>query len=109
MTGHMDYNKGPLSVQALYAEWDLRHPDFDANGKDKQNGYYLTFGYKVKENVGIFVSLKCTIRQLVIHRLRVTTETFGVNYYIHPRVVLKADWQNKTMMMWILKTKVSLT
>ena len=37
MTGHMDYNKGPLSV--LYAEWDLRHPDFDANGKDKQNGY----------------------------------------------------------------------
>ncbi len=23
----------------------------------------------------------------------INTETFGINYYIHPRVVLKADWQ----------------
>jgi len=95
MSGHMDYNKGPLSIQALYAEWDLRHPDFDANGKDKQNGYYLTFGYKVKENVGIFVrSEMYDTTAGDTEDSAVNTETFGVNYYIHPRVVLKLDFQN---------------
>ena len=95
ISGHVNYNKGPLSVQALYAEWGLRHPDFDANGKDKQYGYYLTFGYKVKENVGVFVRSEMYDTTAGDDTAsETTTRTIGVNYYIHPRVVLKADIQN---------------
>lgn len=95
MSGHVEYNKGPLLIQALYAEWDLRHADMEALGKDKQNGYYMTFGYKVKENIGVFVrSEMYDVTAGDTGDSEVNTETFGVNYYIHPRVVLKVDFQN---------------
>lgn len=92
---HARYSIGALTLTALTAEWDIDGSNFDAAGRDKQDGMYVEASYKITPKLGVFVrqsewdnnsgsSADTEIEQLDV----------GVNYWLHERVVLKADIVN---------------
>ncbi|MDC0423373.1 OprO/OprP family phosphate-selective porin [Methylophilaceae bacterium] len=93
--GHMVYEKGNFGLRALYARWDINGADVNAAGRDKQDGWYVEPSLQVTEEVGIFTRFSkydngaeaskgsSAIKQLDL----------GVNWWIDPQVVVKADYQ----------------
>lgn len=105
--GHADIRRGPWGFRALYARWDLEEGPSETGpgrlGRDIQYGWYVEPSYRFgvpgiggPGELGFFAryserdtaagsSLDTKIRQLDI----------GTNYWPHPHVVLKADWQQE--------------
>lgn len=92
---HAIYQTGPFAVRALWASWDIDGEIFEQTGRDKQEGWYLEPSFKPLENLGLFAryseynnsaGLSSTEDQEYID--------FGLNYWLHPRVVLKADYSD---------------
>jgi len=93
--GHMVYEKGNFGLRALYARWDINGADVEAAGRDNQDGWYVEPSLQVTDEVGIFTrfsrydngasagSGSSAIKQLDL----------GVNWWIDPQVVFKADYQ----------------
>jgi len=93
--GHMVYEKGNFGLRALYARWDINGADVEAAGRDNQDGWYVEPSLQVTDEVGIFTrfsrydngasagSGSSEIKQLDL----------GVNWWIDPQVVVKADYQ----------------
>jgi len=93
--GHMVYEKGNFGLRALYARWDINGADVEAAGRDNQDGWYVEPSLQVTDEVGIFTrfsrydngasagSGSSAIKQLDL----------GVNWWIDPQVVVKADYQ----------------
>lgn len=91
------FQKGPLRVKALYARWDFDDEIEKLNpGSRRQYGWYIEPAYHITENLGLFsrVSYYDTNaaggadsgkRQFDI----------GINYWLHPRFVIKADLQHQ--------------
>jgi len=95
---HAIYQKGKFGLRALYAAWDIEGTGADALGRDKQFGYYVEPSYQVTETVGVFGrfnkydnsdgnSTATTIKQTDL----------GVNWWIDPQVVFKADMQMQSV------------
>jgi len=94
---HAVYQNGPFQLRALYAMWDLDDAVKAVNdGAEEQEGFYFEPSYKLTENLGIFArysewdnnagdSTDSEYQQV----------DFGVNYWLTPTVVLKADYQNQ--------------
>ena len=94
---HAAYQNGPFQLRALYAMWDLDDAVNAANaGADEQQGLYIEPSYKITEKLGIFArynewdnnagdSSDTEYQQLDL----------GVNYWLTPTVVLKADHQDQ--------------
>ena len=88
-----------FGLRALYAQWNLDSDEAELLGKDVQRGWYVEpsvrhyFGSN--QSVGIFArySMWDTTAGSSIDTANKQT-TIGVNYWPHPRVVLKADYQN---------------
>ena len=94
MSAHIDYTWNAWQLQALIAEWSLDNKTLEDAGKGKQTGQYVTVGYKVNDQVALFGRYEMydvTAGDSTDSEVRI--DTFGINYYLHPRVVLKADWQ----------------
>ncbi len=88
--GHIQWVAGPFGLRALYAMWDIRGAAAEALDRDSQFGYYVEPSLKVTPGLGIFA------RYEEIEETEDLTEeniTFGANYWPHPQVVLKADYQ----------------
>ena len=93
--GHMVYEKGNFGLRALYARWDINGADVETAGRDNQDGWYVEPSLKVTDEVGLFAryskwdngategSGSSAIKQADI----------GVNWWIDPQVVVKADYQ----------------
>ena len=91
---HLAYKKGPFGLRALYAQWDLDDDIEEVQaGADEQEGWYIEPNFKITDKLGVFVryneydntagsNSKSEKEQIDV----------GFNYYIHPRVVLKADY-----------------
>jgi hypothetical protein len=91
---HLAYKKGPFGLRALYAQWDLDDDIEEVKaGADEQEGWYIEPNFKITDKLGVFVryneydntagsNSKSEKEQIDV----------GFNYYIHPRVVLKADY-----------------
>lgn len=95
MEFHAVYQTGRLSLKALWAAWDIDGDSFELAGSDEQEGYYVETGYKLTKKLGAFVrysewdleggnSLDTEQEQI----------DYGINYWIHPQVVLKADYSD---------------
>ncbi len=92
-SAHGIWHKGPLAVRALYARWDLDGAAPEALGRDEQSGWYVEPSYRLTERLGVFArysewdneagSATDTVRE---------QWDAGVNVYLHPQVVLKADY-----------------
>ncbi|MBD2858816.1 porin [Spongiibacter sp. KMU-158] len=92
LEAHIRYTIANLTLTALAAEWDIDGAAFDTAGTDVQEGAYLEASYKVTPKLGVFVrqsewdnkagnSVDTEIEQTDV----------GVNYWLTPTVVLKAD------------------
>jgi len=97
---HIAYENGPFGLRALYADWDIDAPDggvFDSSGRDSQKGYYIEPSYKITPKLGVFVRYS-----EYDNNAGSSTSTAdilqwdaGVNYWLHPNVVLKADYTDE--------------
>lgn len=93
---HTVLNKGPLGLRALYAMWDLNGSGPASIGADEQFGWYIEPSYKLNEKWGVFARYN-----LWDNRAGDPTDSeekqidVGVNFWPHPDVVLKADYQTQ--------------
>ena len=89
--------RGAFTLRALYAQWNLDGSGPAALGRDKQKGWYIEPSYKATPKLGLFArynrwdnnagnSAATAIRQI----------NYGVNYWLHENVVLKADIQRQS-------------
>ena len=88
---HAIYQTGDFAVRALWAEWDISGDDFEAADADLLSGWYVEPSYKLTDKLGFFVRYSEYDRG---NRPDVEFESYdyGVNYWLHPNVVLKADY-----------------
>lgn len=95
------YRNGPFGLKALVARWDLDDVvKALAPGREEQSGYYIEPSWRFgdRQNIGLFArysmwdnnagddSTDTAIKQL----------TIGTNYWLHPQVVFKMDYQNQS-------------
>lgn len=96
---HADWRKGGFGLRALYARWDLNGATAAGLGRDEQYGYYIEPSYRFaiadgSQELGFFArySVVDNVAGDNVDSENKFTE-FGVNYWPHPQVVLKADMQ----------------
>ncbi|MYM63249.1 porin [Pseudomaricurvus sp. HS19] len=93
MEAHAIYNIGGFGVRALWAEWDIDGADFEAAEADTQSGWYLEPSYKFTDKLGVFVRYSEWDRgDKMLSDIDYKAYDYGINYWIHPQVVLKADY-----------------
>jgi hypothetical protein len=94
------WQKGAVSLRTLYAMWDINDDVEDlagGTGASEAEGFYAEAAYKLKNNLGVFTrysewdnkaadSVESGFDQFDV----------GVNYWLHERVVMKADYQQQT-------------
>ena len=101
---HIVVSKGPFAVRALFAQWrlnggsDTNNPSIGASasssGSDIQNGWYVEPAYKITTWLGAFARYSERNNRAGDANIS-DTETrqidYGVNFWPHPQIVLKAD------------------
>lgn len=93
---HLEAFAGPFSLRALYASWHLDDAINALNqGSQKQLGWYLEPRFRVNDRLGFFARYGEFDLQAAQDTFDSQHETvdFGVNYWVHETVVIKADVQ----------------
>jgi len=97
---HAILNKGPFGLRALYAMWDLDGSGPAAIGADEQSGWYIEPSFKVNDRLGLFARYNQWDNQAgsdngSAANSEKTQWDIGINFWPHPDVVIKADYQNQ--------------
>jgi len=93
---HVVWQKGPMSARALYAMWDLDGSGPANVGADEQSGWYIEPAYRVSSKLGLFARLNQWDNQAGDNTdSEYTQSNIGINYWPHPDVVIKADYQTQ--------------
>jgi hypothetical protein len=103
---HAIYSSSGITVRALWAEWNIDGECFESgacpdaagkSGADEQSGWYVEPSYKITDKLGAFV------RYSEWNNRAGDSSTdankvwdYGINYWLTPNVVLKADYSNNT-------------
>lgn len=101
--GHADIRRqintsSEIGLRALYAQWNLNSMEAELIGRDVQRGWYIEPSYKYLfgngQAIGIFTRYSTYDNNAgdIIDTANKQT-SFGVNYWPHQNVVLKADYQ----------------
>lgn len=95
-SAHLDYNKGPFRIRALYARWDLDGTDSPL--AETQSGYYIEPSYKWEledfyGSIGVYFRYS-NYKYFSSSLLRNTIYEVGVNYWPVDQVVFKVDVQD---------------
>lgn len=91
---HAAYQVENFSVRALYATWSLDGAGPEAIGADEQTGYYIEPSYRINESVGVFARYSNWDNQAGDSSEKGYDQVdVGVNWWLHPQVVIKADYQ----------------
>ena len=80
--------RGPFGLRALWAQWKLDGAAARLNNADEQQGYYIEPSYKITDKLGVFTRYSHWYTNTEQRKSRWLS---GINYWIHPQVVLKAD------------------
>ena len=92
---HAVYQKGGFGLRALYASWDIDSLINEVeDGADEQTGWYIEPSYRINENWGVFARFSewdNTAGSSIDTEYQQTD--IGINYWLAPTVVLKADYQ----------------
>jgi hypothetical protein len=92
---HLIYQKNDFSLRALYASWDIDNAEFEANGSDQPSGWFIEPSYKLSDKLGIFARYSEVDPARGDRPTQLTERVdYGVNYWLHPRVAIKADYQD---------------
>lgn len=93
---HADIQRGPLGLRALYARWDIDGDGARAAGRDEQDGFYIEPSYKLLPEFGMFVRYSQWDNEAGSSSDSEKKQyNAGFNYWPHPDVVLKADYQKQ--------------
>ncbi len=93
---HAQIERGPFGLRALYALWDLDGTGPASIGADEQNGFYLEPSWKFNDRVGVFVRYNQWDNAAGDSIGSEKTQwDFGVNFWPHEDVVIKADYQTQ--------------
>lgn len=94
---HADIRRGPWGLRALYARWDIDGAAAKALGRDEQYGWYAEPSYRFAVplgEIGLFTRFSRWDNNAGDNRdSKFDQLQFGMNYWPHPDVVLKADYQ----------------
>jgi len=94
---HADIRRGPFGLRALYARWDLNGSAPKMLGRDEQYGWYVepSFRFDVPHGeAGVFARYnEYDIEAGGNGESKYQEASFGINYWPHPDVVLKFDYQ----------------
>jgi len=94
---HAALTRGDFGLRALYAQWDLDGTGPKAVGRDKQKGWYVEPSYKLTPKLGVFARYNEWDNEAGDATASKKKQTdFGLNYWPHERVVLKADIQRQS-------------
>jgi len=97
LSGHVDWRRGHFGFRGLYARWDLGGLAPAVIGADEQYGFYLEPSYRFGTSagpVGVFARFSRYDRTAGDNVESANKYyDFGVNFWPHERVVLKADLQ----------------
>lgn len=91
LEAHAIYQTDGFGLRALWAEWDIDGNEFALVDADQLSGWYIEPSYRLTENLGVFARYSEWDRG---DRMNVDYQAydFGFNYWLTPRVVLKADY-----------------
>lgn len=93
---HAVVSKGPFGLRALYASWNLDGNGPRSVGADKQNGWFVEPSYKFSEQWGVFARHSRWDNQAGDSSdSRFSQSDVGVNFWPHPGVVVKLDYQKQ--------------
>ncbi len=89
------YQSGPFALRALYARWDLQGDGPESVGADLQQGWYIEPSFKLHEQWGLFARYNAWDNQAGDSSRNGGKVQYdaGINYWPHPQVVVKADYQ----------------
>jgi len=89
---HAIYTIDQFTIKGLYAQWDISGDAAEAANADQQSGYYIEPSYKLTEKWGVFTRYN-EWKKASGSANNETQTDIGVNYWPHPDVVFKADYQ----------------
>ncbi|MBV1873979.1 MAG: OprO/OprP family phosphate-selective porin [Gammaproteobacteria bacterium] len=90
---HARLQKDRFGLSGLYAVWDLEGA-VGTEFLETQSGYYLEGSYRLSEQIGFFIRHnQLNYRRNAGLALDEKQQNFGVNYWPHEDVVVKADYQ----------------
>ncbi len=100
-TAHVIYENGPFGFRALYSRWDIDDAveDLDdGDGRDEMEGWYVEPSWRVTDKLGIFaryefIDERAGSNDGEAEDSEENRYLLGLNYWLHPNVVLKADVQ----------------
>jgi predicted porin len=95
LESHLIYNTGPFTLKALYAQWDIDGSAAKAANADEQYGWYIEPSWKLSHAWGIFARYSEVDENAGDNNDDTVLQQidFGVNYYPHENIVVKADYQ----------------
>jgi hypothetical protein len=97
VAAHADWRWHGLGLRALWGRWDLSGRGPKAIGADEKYGYFLEPSYRFKTSIGEFGLFSRYSRYDAKAGDSASSADdyydFGLNYWPHPRVVLKVDFQ----------------
>lgn len=94
---HAVISRGAFGLRALYASWKLEGVGPASLGADRQNGWYAEPSWRLSERWGMFARYSIWDNLAGDNndsRLRQTN--LGMNFWPHPDVVLKVDYQSQS-------------
>ena len=95
------YQQGPFTLKALFANWSLNDKVTDIfAGREKQKGYFIEPSYRFGNDnqFGLFTRYSYWDNNAGDDNSSdaVKQADFGMNYWLTPTVVFKADYQNQS-------------
>jgi hypothetical protein len=97
---HAIYKSGPFGLRALYAAWDIDdgiNAVTDRTDADEREGFYIEPSYMITPKLGVALRYSewDDVRATAGFDMKMEELMFGINYYVSPTVVLKADYQDQ--------------
>jgi hypothetical protein len=89
---HAIFNKGKIGAIAQYASWDIDIDSASLKNKDTQDGFLIEGSYKVTPKLGVFARHVAWSNTAGVDKEQ---QNYGINYWLHENVVLKADIQQQ--------------
>lgn len=98
LEAHVAYQKGAFGLRTLYAEWDLAADALAVADKKNasQKGWYVEPSWKITPGIGVFARYSEWDNAAADSTSSDWQESsVGVNWWLHERAVVKADWQHR--------------
>jgi len=94
---HIAWKRDSFQLRALYAQWDFDDAiNATEMGADEQTGLYLEPSFKLNEKLGLFARYSAWDNTAASNTdSEITQFDVGINYWLHPNVVFKFDYQNQ--------------